>query len=146
MTLSVEFGVEILLIILLAVTIGYCFVLDRKFKKLRHSQGSFESLLGEFGRATERAATSVETLRTACDELCRELDGKLEAGRSLGDELTQITQSGESVARRIEASVVERPRGTPPSLMEVTNQNADSVVAHRSESERELMNALRAVR
>ncbi len=142
MAIGFEFWLEVLLAVLLALTVGYCFVLDRKLGALRKAQGSFESLLADFSQATDRAENSVTALRRASGELAAELDEKLEAGRTLGDELTMITQSGNALAERIEIGLLKRPRevgGEPPEARE-------EAATGRSESERELMRALRASR
>lgn len=143
MAIGFEFWLEVLLAVLLALTVGYCFVLDRKLRALRQAQGSFESLLAEFTRATERAESSVTALRRACGELAAELDEKLETGRTLNDELTTITQSGNALADRIESGLLDRPREVGGGERPEPREEA---ATGRSESERELMQALRASR
>jgi hypothetical protein len=143
MAIGFEFWLEVLLAVLLALTVGYCFVLDRKLGTLRKAQGSFESLLADFTQATERAENSVTALRRASSELAAELDEKLEAGRALGDELTTITQSGDALAERIETGLLNRPREVAGG---VRLEEREEAVTGRSESERELMRALRAAR
>ncbi len=143
MAVGFEFWLEVLLAVLLALTVGYCFVLDRKLRALRKAQGSFQNLLADFTHATERAESGVTALRLACGELVAELDEKLEAGRRLGDELMTITQSGNALAERIESGLRNRRREMGGGKLPEAREAA---ATGRSESERELMQALRASR
>ena len=141
--MSFEFWLEILLATLLAMTIGYCIVLDRKLRGMRRAQGDLQGLLQNFTAATARAEESVAALRQASTELSLELDERIDSGRSLRDELILINQSGNAIAERIENGLGGRP-GKIEAGAAAKAAPAPRSTGPRSESERELMQALRA--
>ncbi len=143
MAIEFEFWLEVLLAVLLTLTVGYCFALDRKLRALRRTQTDFERLLAEFTEATEKAENGLAALKLASGELVAELDEKLTVGRALGDELATITQSGTALAERIEIGLLERPPVVEAAAWGGTRREPD---AGRSESERELLEALRQAR
>ncbi len=138
-----EFWLDVLLAVLLALTIGYCFVLERKLRTLRQAQGRFESLLGDFSKATARAETSIDALREASTDICQDLDLKLQSAQSLRDELAVITESGNSIAGRLEESLLKRtsPAAEAGTRAEFTSTTGE--VDRQSDSERELLQVLR---
>lgn len=144
MAIEFEFWLEVLLAVLLTLTVGYCFALDRKLRALRRTQADFERLLAEFTQATEKAESGVAALRQASGELVAELDEKLSVGRALGDELATITQSGNALAERIEVGLLERPPVVETAAAWSGRRREPD--AKRSESERELLEALRQAR
>jgi hypothetical protein len=129
---------DMLVAALLAVTVGYCFILHRRLAALRGAQAQLQKLLDDFGSATEAARQGIAALRSAGDQVGRELQQRVDAARTLRDELEMITASGNSLADRLDQRLMER------------KEAVDHVVAARrpalSESERELMEALRQAR
>lgn len=134
--MNVELYADTILVILLFATISYCYLLNRKLTTLRTSQKEFETLLREFGQATQQAEVSLSNLRRAGDEVGANLEGMIGVGRDLHDELKIITETGNELADRIERGLVGRGRGEPETPRDET----------RSESERELLEALRQAR
>jgi Tfp pilus assembly protein PilO len=137
--MNIELYIDVLLAILLAATVVYCFLLNKRLGSLRRSQGEFETLLQNFTQATQQAETSLAILRQAGAEVGAELERKIDEGRDLHDELSIITETGNGLADRIERGLVGRGRPA------VVNTDPD-IESSRSESERELMEALRQAR
>jgi hypothetical protein len=136
---------DALVAVLLAVTVGYCVVLHRRLGILRGAQAELERLLQGFGEATETARRGVADLRAAGDRVGHELQGRLDAARALRDELDVITSAGNDLADRLDQRLMERK----DAVNSQTAANANSGTARRaplSESERELMAALRQAR
>lgn len=135
------------LAILLMLTIGYCAVLERRLRSIRSAHQEMQGLIEEFGKATLQAQRSITGLRDTAREISGELQGDIDSAQSLRDELRMITQSGNTLADKIERGLVRRersPAATAPQVQEpvVRGQSEDEPV---SESERELMKALRQV-
>ena len=137
--MNLELYIDILLSALLAATIFYCVLLNRRLTAMRDAQNEFEALIREFGQATRQAEASLVNLRQAGEEVGANLDTMIGSGRDLYDELKIITESGNVLADRIEYGLVG---GGKPK----TAQAAPGGGAARSESERELMEAMRRSR
>lgn len=71
--------------VLLAVTIGFAFVLNRRLQLLRQNQGELLRLATALNQATARA-------------------------RALADELALITEAGNNLADKLEAGLTRRAR------------------------------------
>ena len=128
-----------LVAVLLVVTVGYCVVLHRRLGTLRGAQAELERLLASFSTATEQARHGVAELRAAGDKVGHELQARLDAARALRDELDVITSAGNDLADRLDKRLMERKEA-------VTGQPAGVANRPLSESERELMAALRQAR
>ena len=55
--------IDILILVLLAVSVGYCVVLNRRLSTLRQGQKEFVTLIARFDDATQRAELNIERLR-----------------------------------------------------------------------------------
>jgi Tfp pilus assembly protein PilO len=128
-----------LVAVLLVVTVGYCVLLHRRLGTLRGAQAELERLLAGFTSATEQARHGVAELRAAGDQVGRELQTRLDAARAVRDELNVITQAGNDLADRLDRRLMERKEA-------VTGQPSVTTSRPLSESERELMAALRQAR
>ncbi len=84
--------------ILLMVTIGYSFVLNKRLGNLRRDRGELEKLSINFHESTTRADESIASLRTSVDGLQDEIR-KAEAMR---DDLIFLTERGSSAADKLE--------------------------------------------
>ena len=140
--MNLEFWLEALVAILLLVTAGYCFVLNRRLGVLRSSQNEMQRLLDEFVTATSKAERSIETLKRASAEAGNALQERVGAARELADELSMIVQTGSSLADRLE----ERLLSSSASARERGAMAERGEAGRQSESERELREVLRRVR
>jgi hypothetical protein len=98
--------VEIVLSLLLMLTVGYCALLERKLSMLRKGQDGLKQTIAELNTAIGNAGASMRLLKTSAAEISQQLHEEIGRGRSLADELSLLTSSGERIASRIE-------RGTP---------------------------------
>ena len=134
--MNVEFLLETLVAALLVVTVGYCWQLNRRLGALRGAQGELGRLLNEFGRATHSAESAIAELKRASGETARQLEDRVREARALCDELSVMTQAGNGLAERLERGASWRRPAEEPS----------APPRQRSESERELLAALRQAR
>jgi len=139
--MNVEFWLEVLLAVLLAVTAGYCWMLHRRLGELRGAQAQMRKMLDDFGHATEQANAGILALKRASAEAGGALQERVNAARALADELTVVTQSGAALAERLD-------RGMTATRQAARQQEAvaEPPPAARSEAERELLAALRRAR
>lgn len=96
---------ESLVAVLLMVTIGYCFILNRRLAALRHGQNQMHATVLNLDKATEKARSSVEQMRVSSMSISDDLSQKLKAGRAIADELGMIVESGNSLADRLSGAV-----------------------------------------
>jgi len=132
-----ELILESLVAILLLVTVVYCYVLNGRLANLRNSQDEMRQLLDDFAVAMAKAETSVGELRQASNEIGADLQERVVEARSLSDELKVMVQSGDDLANRLEEGLIGRRTETRAS------EDAETGEGTRSESERELLEALR---
>ncbi len=75
-------ALDILIALLLACTIGYAFVLNRRLSELKRDKTHLERLAASFNDATARAEEAVAKLRVATDDVVQTLqNGISEAAR-----------------------------------------------------------------
>lgn len=118
--LSLGFAVEFLVAVLLAVTIGYCVLVNRKLENLRSDQSDLRTIIRELNQATAQAENAIAGLSqnaaTAQDTLneqvgrVRELDAQLttsiDKGEALLSKLTALSRASRTAA----APGAEEPR------------------------------------
>ncbi|MCP5366033.1 MAG: hypothetical protein H6907_17910 [Hyphomicrobiales bacterium] len=124
---------DILIAVLLVVTIVYAIILNRRLGNLRRDRQELEQLAKTFADATTRADESIGRLRATAEELQQRID----AARSVGEDLAFMSDRGESLADRLEGAVrTNRGRAAP----------AGEVDDGKSDAERTLLQALQSAR
>ena len=92
MTLS--FILESSLSFLLAATLIYCIVLERRLAAVRKGQEGLKTMIGELNAAISGAGASLRALKSAASGAAETLDERLRRARLLADELALLTASG----------------------------------------------------
>ena len=150
--------IDILILVLLAVSVGYCVVLNRRLSTLRRGQKEFVTLIARFDDATQRAELNIERLRGVSAEIDEHLGERISSGRALRDELRfLIERAAPAIERSMSATafrggtVTAASRGETraatgraaplaPFSMTPPNETSGSVV------EADLLEALREAR
>jgi hypothetical protein len=107
--MNLTFFVEIALEVLLAATLCYCIVLERRLAAVRKGQEGLSRTIGELNMAIAGAGASLRALKSAAGEAALTLDERLKRARLHIDELSVLTASGERIALRMESAAT--PRG-----------------------------------
>ncbi|MEI9990224.1 MAG: DUF6468 domain-containing protein [Rhizomicrobium sp.] len=107
MSIAMNFGliVELALTGLLAVTLVYCIVLERRLAAVRRGQEGLKSTIGELNGAIANAGGSMRALKAAASGAAETLDERLSRARAIIDELSLLTTSGERIAERFDRAV-----------------------------------------
>ena len=105
LTFYMELGLEILL----ACTLVYCVILERRLAAVRRGQEGLKQHIGELNMAIAGAGASLRALKSAAGEAAQTLDERLKRARLHIDELSLLTASGERIAQRMEG-VASAPR------------------------------------
>lgn len=100
---------ETLVAVLLAVSIGYCFVLNRRLAALRNGQGEMHQVVRALNEAAEKARISMEQLRRGGLPVIEDLADKTKAARAMADELGLIVESANNLADRLTGSMGQNP-------------------------------------
>ncbi|HEY2069367.1 MAG TPA: DUF6468 domain-containing protein [Rhizomicrobium sp.] len=98
---NVSFFVELTLIALLAATLVYCALLERKLSALRKGQDGLKQTILDLNSSIVTAGASMRALKAAASEAAETLDTRIANARQLNDELSLMTASGERIAERI---------------------------------------------
>ena len=100
LTLLLELGLDVLL----AFTLCYCVVLERRLAAVRKGQEGLKTTIGELNMAIAGAGASLRALKSAAGEAAVNLDERLKRARLHIDELSVLTASGERIAQRMEGA------------------------------------------
>jgi hypothetical protein len=94
MTLSL--GFEILVSILLVITIGYCFILDRRLKALRSGQDGVRQSIQDLVQVSLSAEQSVHRLAKTSEQVAAELQANIIEAKGLTGKLQSgISRAGD---------------------------------------------------
>lgn len=100
LTFYLELGLEGLL----ALTLAYCVILERRLAAVRKGQEGLKLHIGELNMAIAGAGASLRALKSAAGEAAHTLDERLKRARLHIDELSVLTASGERIAQRMESA------------------------------------------
>jgi Domain of unknown function (DUF6468) len=98
------FYLELALEVLLAFTLAYCVILERRLAAVRKGQEGLSRTIGELNMAISGAGASLRALKSAAGEAAQTLDERLKRARLHIDELSVLTASGERIAQRMEGA------------------------------------------
>ncbi len=107
--------VELALCALLAVTLVYCILLERRLASVRKGQDGLQAVVGELNGAITNAGASMRSLKATAAGAAETLDERLARARNLIDELSLLTASGERIAERFDRAASPRPVSQLPS-------------------------------
>jgi hypothetical protein len=132
--MDLTFYLELALQVLLAFTLCYCVLLERRLAAVRKGQEGLSRTIGELNMAIAGAGASLRALKSAAGEAAQTLDERLKRARLHIDELSVLTASGERIAQRMEASAAaprvarEIPDMPLPSTSILSRLNRESAV------------------
>ena len=110
--------VELLLTALLAVTLVYCILLERRLAAVRLGQEGLKATIGELNTAITNAGASMRALKATASGAADTLDERLARARATIDELSLLTASGERIAERFDRATTQQTaaRAANPNL------------------------------
>lgn len=151
--MSIDMIAEVIVAVLLAVTIAFCFQLNRRLGALRAEQEAMSDLVTGLNQATERAQDGIFQLRAASQGAEETLKKEVSRARALADELSLITEAGGNLAERIEAGLTSTRRGQsapvePFVQAEARRRPRNQTAAHHTENAKsdDIRRALSAAR
>lgn len=91
------------IIVLLVLTIGYCWMLNRRIKVLQDSKSELAMLLKHFDDSTQRASESIIGLQTASKRIGENIQHRIDKANYLLDDLAFMIEKGNKLANQMEA-------------------------------------------
>ncbi len=138
---------DVLIVALLVLTVGFAFVLNRRLATLRSAQDEFRELLSGFNKATERAQTGVFQLKAAAEEVGGKLRGDIDKARTAVDELNFMIDAGDRLAERLDGGISAAREGASgtgaAAVVEMADHRPGDDAATRSTTENRLLDTLR---
>jgi hypothetical protein len=118
---------DVLIVVLLVVTIGYCWVLNRRIKVLQDSKGELALLLKRFDESTQRASESIIALQTASKKIGENIQFRIDKANYMLDDLSFMIERGNKLANQMEAGMAVT-RARTRTMHEPAAQNDDEVM------------------
>ena len=106
--MNFSFVLELTLVVLLTVTLGYCIVLERRLAGVKKGQQALGKTVRELNSAVDKAGAALSALKATSNNVSEDLTGKIRRARALADELSVLTASGERIAERFDRAVSAR--------------------------------------
>ncbi|CTQ52269.1 hypothetical protein LP7551_00786 [Roseibium album] len=100
-TLPLGMIIEGLVAVLLLITIGYCWVLNRRLQRLRADEEVLRATISELMTATEIAERAILGLKTTAAEADKTLGSRLNQAESMSNTLADQVGEGEKIFSRI---------------------------------------------
>lgn len=101
MGISLGMVVETSVAVLLAVTIGYCVLLNSRLKRLHSDREALGKIIGDLVQATSLANNAVQELKSAAGEVDGRIDRRLDEAAELEAELTAQLANGTQLLEKI---------------------------------------------
>jgi hypothetical protein len=152
MHITLGLAVELALTGLLAVTLVYCIVLERRLSAVRKGQESIKAVIGQLDAAISKAGASMQALKATTAGTAEQLDGRLKQARTVIDELSLLTASGDRIAQRFDRAADESAsqrtaQRLDRSAEDTVLQHTAAIISHLPSSNiMKRLDALRAVR
>jgi Domain of unknown function (DUF6468) len=116
--------------VLLVVTIGYCFILDRRLRRFRADENLLKATIGELITATEIAERAIAGLKITVRECDQNLGDRLRAAERFCADIEQQIAAGDAVLQRLsQIAAAGRPAPSVPPAPAVPSTNTQSTLA-----------------
>ncbi len=90
--MTLAFGFEILLAVLLLVTVFYCWRLDKRLNALRTGQDGMRDAVKDLIKATTHAEACIAGLRQSATQSGAELDARIKSAQKMAADLQRLTR------------------------------------------------------
>ena len=98
---SFAFAIESIVAILLLITIGYCYILNKRLMNLRADKDTMRDMIADLVAATNMANSAIGQLREVAGEADNVLNSRLEEAEKFSFELANHVIAGQGVVEKI---------------------------------------------
>lgn len=146
--LNLGVAIEIVVAILLALTIVYCAILNRRLTRLRADEEILRATISELITATEIAERAILGLKATASECERAVGGRMLAAETLLGDLDLRLSAGNEIVKRIGAIVGAARSTVVPSIGDLdaepmTRESSARSLKAAAEAAAERLSALR---
>lgn len=110
---TIENIINILILIMLAVMIGYCVVLNKRLKAFRTIKAEMGDMINQLNASTAHAQRSIAEFKNLVLTEEQKLADKLKEAAEMADELDLINKTGSNLADRIEKGLTSGKTEAP---------------------------------
>lgn len=110
--MALETIIDLVLAVLLVAAIGSSYLLHRRIDVFRKGQQELAGLVEQLNQATNQAQASVVEMKSSGTVAEEQLKSQMAKARALADELSLITEAGDSLADRLERRLVGNNSGS----------------------------------
>jgi hypothetical protein len=122
--------IEATVAVLLMITIGYCYILDRRLRRFRSDEILLKATIGELITATEIAERAIAGLKLTVRDCDQNLGDRLRVAERFSVDIEQQIAAGASVLQRIsQIAAAGRPAQPAPPTPTVPTSNTQSTLA-----------------
>ena len=158
---NMQWLLELLLTVLLAVTLFHALRLEKALGLLRRDRAVLEELIAGFNDSSRQAESGIDRLRAVADGAGRQIARHVDQAKALKNDLVFLSERGEKLADQLDGLVRQgRPTMEPAALAQPTParqapmlhavpreaSSPDGELRVRSQAEKELLRALRMAR
>lgn len=113
-------AIESLVALLLAVTIGYCFTLNKRLMRLKADEHALKATISELISATEIAQRAIAGLKVTVQECDQGLGQRLKTAEFASADLNRQIAAGEQVLGKLAQIVnLARPLDQAPAIVPI---------------------------
>lgn len=129
-------ALDVVVALLLAATIIYAAVLNRKLATLRNTKHEMENLVNRLVESTGQAETALAELKAAASESGQRLDIQVKQAQDLSNDLNFLVEKATGLADRLEGQIGQaraaaRPGGEGAQAAANTGKSADTPASGR---------------
>ena len=139
--MSLGFVVEAAVALLLAVTIGYCILLDARLKRLHADRETLQKMVTDLVQATALANAAVNELKTAALESDARLNERMSEANALNATLADHVSNGMQLIEKI-ARITAAAKSQPLPDVAVAVAEPVKAVVQQVETQGKLASAL----
>jgi chromosome segregation ATPase len=108
-------ALDVVVALLLAATIVYASVLNRKLATLRNTKQEMEALVNRLVESTSKAEGALSELKAAANESGQRLETQVMQARELSDDMNFLVEKATSLADRLEGQIGQARAATRPA-------------------------------
>lgn len=114
---GLSIAIELVVSLLLAATIVYCIILERRLKQFRADESVMRRTIAELAAATHSAERAIDLLKQTVSHADASLAGRLESAERFAAELAVNVRAGEEIVDRVR-QIVETSRRAAAATQE----------------------------
>ncbi len=140
---------DLVLVALMAATIGYAVMLSRRLAHLRQARAEMDKTIADFDGATARAEDSISRLKSHASSLGGDLDRRIQRAQALRDELAFLVERAEERSEDLSSAIRAKSRKARPGTDAFSNVNKSAPEKMREAApgvSRELLETLQNLR